>query len=99
MLQHFLARFVEEELKVRDLSLPAFLDSVDDAPGLSPDRQRRVLRGETSATYADLAFWSGHFPTIAPKLAAYIESWATPPVVPAEPETPKVPATSRPPMR
>ncbi|MFD4957749.1 hypothetical protein [Microbacterium sp. NPDC058389] len=101
LLQHRLANLVREELRISGTSLPAFLDQIGDLPGLSKDRQRRMLRGESSATYADLAFWAGHFPRIAAQLAAYLASWAEPTVtaVPASKAPPTVLRRARPPMR
>lgn len=76
ILQHFLARWIRDALGIRGVTPAEFLASVPDAPGLSVDRQRRVLRGETTATYTDLAFWAGHFPFIARQMSAYLASWA-----------------------
>ncbi|MCU4673737.1 hypothetical protein ACFQRL_14175 [Microbacterium fluvii] len=65
IIQHRIARNVQDGLRYADKSLPRFLGDFDGQAGLSLDRQRRVLRGETSATFADLTFWAAHFPYVA----------------------------------
>lgn len=76
MVQHLVADMVHDGLRLRGQTLPQFLATVSDVPGLSPDRQRRMLRGETGAQFADLAFWSSVFPTVAVAVGKYIDSWA-----------------------
>ena len=76
MVQHILARMVREGLRHRGLNVTSFVESIGDVPGLSADRLRRVLRGETSATFADLAFFVSEFPATANQVAAYVAHWA-----------------------
>lgn len=76
MVQHLIADMVHDGLRMRGVTLPQFLASVPDTRGLSPDRMRRMLRGETGAQFADLAFWSTVFPKVAVAVAKYIDSWA-----------------------
>ena len=78
MVQHLIADMIHDGLRLRGQTLPQFLSTTPDLPGLSPDRQRRMLRGETGAQFADLAFWSVVFPTVAGAVAAYIQSWVPP---------------------
>ncbi|WP_404474150.1 hypothetical protein [Microbacterium aerolatum] len=78
MVQHLVADMVHDGLRLRGQTLPQFLATAPDVPGLSPDRQRRMLRGETGAQFADLAFWSSVFPKVAVAVAEYIHSWAPP---------------------
>ncbi|GAA2895226.1 hypothetical protein GCM10010455_17950 [Microbacterium esteraromaticum] len=75
MVQHLIADMVHDGLRLRGVTLPQFLDAAPDLPGLSPDRQRRLLRGETGAQFADLAFWASQFPAIATAVARYMETW------------------------
>lgn len=75
MVQHLVADMIHDGLRLRGETLPQFLAQAPNVPGLSPDRQRRMLRGETGAQFADLAFWSSVFPTVAIAVARYIESW------------------------
>lgn len=78
MVQHRIARNVESGLSIRGTSLPRFLEDFEGVPGLSLDRQRRVLRGETTATFADLTFWASHFPLVGLYVAQYLEQSFTP---------------------
>lgn len=73
IIQHRIARNVQDGLRYADMTLPRFLEKFDGEAGLSLDRQRRVLRGETSATFADLAFWADHFPYAAYHVATYLQ--------------------------
>lgn len=75
MVQHLIADMIHDGLRLRGQTLPQFLSTAPDVPGLSPDRQRRMLRGETGAQFADLAFWAAEFPTVAIAVAKYIQSW------------------------
>ncbi|KJQ52525.1 hypothetical protein RS85_03415 [Microbacterium sp. SA39] len=75
MIQHKLADMIHDALRLRGQTLPQFLAAAPPIPGLSPDRQRRMLRGETAAQFADLAFWASVFPKIATDIAEYIGSW------------------------
>lgn len=75
MIQHLLAHMVHDGLRMRGVTLPQFLATVSDIPGLSPDRMRRMLRGETGAQFADLAFWSSVFPKLPLAAAQYVQSW------------------------
>lgn len=75
MVQHLIADMVHDGLRLRGVTLPQFLDAAPDLPGLSPDRQRRLLRGETGAQFADLAFWASEFPAITTAVARYMETW------------------------
>lgn len=75
MVQHIIANMVLDGIRLRGETLPQFLAKAPDLPGLSPDRQRRLLRGETGAQFADLAFWSAVFPTISTAVAEYMQSW------------------------
>lgn len=79
MVQHRIASMVHDGLRLRGQTLPQFLATTRQLPGLSPDRQRRMLRGETGAHFADLAFWSAEFPRVAREVAKYIGSWAPEP--------------------
>lgn len=76
MVQHRIASMVHDGLRLRGQTLPQFLSAAPKMPGLSADRQRRMLRGETGAQFADLAFWSAEFPKVARAVAKYIGSWA-----------------------
>lgn len=76
MVQHLMASMIHHSLRLRGETLPQFLDRVSVVPGTSPDRVRRILRGETAAQLADLAFWSSQFPQIPGALAKFIASWA-----------------------
>lgn len=78
MLQHQVADMVRDGLRLRGETLPQFLAKAPDLPGLSPDRQRRMLRGETGAQLADLSFWAAVFPTVAEAVARYVQSWSRP---------------------
>lgn len=75
MIQHLVANTVHTGLRLRGQTLPQFLSTAPDIPGLSPDRQRRMLRGETAAQFADLAFWSSVFPKVAIAVSEYMRSW------------------------
>lgn len=75
MIQHLVADMVHDGLRLRGETLPQFLAKAPNLPGLSPDRQRRMLRGETGAQFADLAFWASVFPKVAIAVAEYIGSW------------------------
>ena len=77
MVQHRIASIVHDGLRLRGQTLPQFLSTAPEMPGLSPDRQRRMLRGETGAQFADLAFWSSEFPKVAREVAKYVGSWAS----------------------
>lgn len=79
MIQHRIANMVHAGLRLRGQTLPQFLAAAPNIPGLSPDRQRRMLRGETGAQFADLAFWASVFPPVAMAVAEYISSWAPKP--------------------
>ncbi|MGA7147187.1 MAG: hypothetical protein WBX17_01705 [Microbacterium sp.] len=100
VIQHRIARNVHSGLAYRERTLPRFLQDFDGVPGLSLDRQRRVLRGETSATFADLTFWASHFRLVAVNVARYLEVFSAP--KPADRDlataTPK-PAPATPPLR
>ncbi|WP_449407129.1 hypothetical protein [Microbacterium maritypicum] len=74
-IQHMIAHMVHTQLRLRGQTLPQFLATAPDVPGFSPDRQRRMLRGETAAQFADLAFWASVFPQVAAGVAEYITSW------------------------
>lgn len=78
IMQHRLAYLVTEQLRLRDTKLTTYLKRVPYAPGLSPDRQLRLLRGETSATYADLMFWAGEFSRVAEAMGESIPAIARP---------------------
>ncbi|WP_141677882.1 hypothetical protein [Microbacterium oleivorans] len=78
MVQHLVADMIHDGLRLRGETLPQFLERAPGLPGLSADRQRRMLRGETGAQFADLAFWASVFPTVAVAVARYIESWVPP---------------------
>lgn len=73
LIQHRISRNVEAALSYSATSLPRFLKEFEGVPGLSLDRQRRVMRGETSATFADLTFWASHFPVVGLFVAQYLE--------------------------
>lgn len=76
MVQHLVASMIHHSLRLRGETLPQFLTRISETPGTSPDRVRRILRGETAMQLADLAFWSSHFPQIPGALAKHIASWA-----------------------
>ena len=78
MIQHLIAAMIHDGLTLRGETLPQFLARVPSLPGLSSDRQRRMLRGETGAQFSDMAFWSAEFPTVAAAAIKYIESWVPP---------------------
>ncbi|GAA3663341.1 hypothetical protein GCM10022202_26370 [Microbacterium marinilacus] len=60
---------------MRDLG-PAAEFQKDDRPrGLSPDRVRRVFRGETAAQLADIAYWATLFPEVGEAVAQYLSTW------------------------
>lgn len=71
IIQHRIARNVHDGLKYAETTLPRFLEEFDGQAGLSLDRQRRVLRGETSATFADFTFWANHFQFVAFDVTRY----------------------------
>ncbi len=75
MVQHVMARRIREGLKLRGQKVTTFVEEIGDVPGASADRVRRLLRGETSATFADLAFWSMEFPTVTKEVVRYLEHW------------------------
>lgn len=104
MFQHRLAGLVREWTALRDGGLAGVLERAGDRPGLSLDRQRRWLRGETTATFADLAFWCGEFPVIATRMAEFVAAWNPPKPKEEAPifETPALVAMAkeaRPPLR
>lgn len=76
MVQHTMARIIHNALLISEQSLPQFLAGLTHVRGMSPDRVRRMLRGETAAQLADIAFWSAQFPQVALELAVYVRSWA-----------------------
>jgi len=78
MVQHLMARRIREGLRLRGMNVTSFVQTIGDVPGLSADRVRRMLRGETSATFADLAFWSSEFPAVAKEIAKYVDHWTKP---------------------
>lgn len=90
ILQHRIARNVQDGLKYDRTTLPRFLEEFDGEAGLSLDRQRRVLRGETSATFADLTFWADSFPFVAYHVLTYLQQLFLPssPGAPARPSYP-----------
>lgn len=77
ILQHYLARRVREWLKSNSLSVTTFAPTVAHVPGMSADRLRRMLRGETAATFADFTFWVEKNPQIASSVKGLLEAWAT----------------------
>lgn len=93
MVQHLIATMVHDSLLLRGVTLPQFLAAGPELPGLSPDRQRRVLRGETAAQFADLAYWSSAFPAVVWITSAYIDSWVR---APSETEFLRYPKWKRP---
>lgn len=100
MIQHRIARNVESGLSISETSLPRFLADFEGVPGLSLDRQRRVLRGETTATFADLTFWASHFPLVAVYVAQYLEQSFSPKLSARTPRTPApTPTRTAPPLR
>lgn len=100
MIQHRIARNVESGLSVSETSLPRFLANFEGVPGLSLDRQRRVLRGETTATFADLTFWASHLPLVGLYVAQYLEQAFSPKSSAKTPRTPvPTPARTAPPLR
>lgn len=78
IMQHRLAYFVNEQLRLQGTKVTTYLRRIPYAPGLSPDRQLRLLRGETTATYADLMFWAGEFPRVADAMGKFISAMAQP---------------------
>jgi hypothetical protein len=75
MIQHILARYVNQGVRSRGLSMTTFIASVGDIPGMTADRQRRIMRGETAATFGDFAFWVAEFPKAAVEISKYFEHW------------------------
>jgi len=75
MVQHVMARKIREGLKLRGQKVTTFVEELGDVPGASADRVRRLLRGETSATFADLAFWATEFPVVTKEVMRYLEHW------------------------
>lgn len=75
MLQHLLANAVREAVAINGTTVNAHIQSAHGREGLSADRQQRLLRGETMAQYADIAYWASHFPTVALVLIRYVKSW------------------------
>ncbi|MFJ4036891.1 hypothetical protein ACIPVB_02305 [Microbacterium sp. NPDC090007] len=75
MLQHLLANAVREAVVMNGTTVNAHIEHANGAEGLSADRQQRLLRGETMAQFADIAYWAGHFPTVALALTRYVTSW------------------------
>ena len=74
-LQHVLVRAVSDELVMRDLGTAADFQKDDRSPGLSPDRVRRVFRGETAAQLADIAYWATLFPEVGEAVAQHLSTW------------------------
>lgn len=106
IIQHRIARSVHAYLRYSEKSLPRFLADFDGVPGLSLDRQRRMLRGETSASFADLTFWAGEWVGVAHEVMGYLEGFrpqgvrATAPAeTPAAPAKMTVAPAARPPLR
>lgn len=75
LVQHVLANQVRSCLKLSGSSVHEYVADFQDVPGMSGERVLRVLRGETTATYADLAFWCREFPQIIPHVTGAIGSW------------------------
>lgn len=75
MLQHILANAAREATSWRGTSVAAHIASAEGRDGLSADRQQRLMRGETMAQYADIAYWASHFPSVATALTLYMQSW------------------------
>ncbi|MDU0366894.1 hypothetical protein RWH45_06675 [Microbacterium sp. KSW4-17] len=76
MMQHILANAAREATSWEGSSVAAHVaGAAGGVDGLSADRQQRLMRGETMAQYADIAYWASHFPFVASKLTEYIESW------------------------
>lgn len=100
MIQHRISRIVASGLSILETSLPSFLADFPDVPGLSVDRQRRVLRGHTTATFADLTFWASHFPLVGLHVAQYLEQSFSPKSSAKTLGTPApTPARTAPPLR
>ena len=79
MVQHMMARRIREGLRLRAQNVTSFVANIGDVPGMSADRVRRMLRGETSATFADLALWVTEFPDVAKEVIRYVEHWTKAP--------------------
>ncbi|WP_417374449.1 hypothetical protein [Glutamicibacter protophormiae] len=86
LLQNTIACVIHERLRLQGASVAAFTSAGGEAHGLSADRVCRMLRGETGAQYADLAFWAMQFPEVAAAASEHILSWI--PVEPGSVPTP-----------
>jgi len=100
-----LANQVRSRLRLTGTDVHRYVSDFRDVPGMSADRVMRVLRGETTATYADLAFWCRQFPEITTSITDVISSWVPkvrPAVEVAAPEPTRAVSRiqpQRPPMR
>lgn len=103
MMQHLLANTVREYLMYRDSSVPKHFEKAEGAEGFSADRQQRMMRGETMAQYADIAYWSAESPRVATVLAQYIASFVPapdpPPSTQAAPPQAMARSRAQPPVR
>lgn len=75
MLQHVMAVAVRSELlKAEGVSPATFVSRFRDR-GLSADRVRRILRGETMAQLTDVMFWMSQLPGVAVAISEQTAEW------------------------
>ncbi|MCR2813031.1 hypothetical protein [Microbacterium sp. zg.Y1084] len=78
ILQHRIATTARDLIQVRYGSIERFAEAHHHIPGMSLDRIRRMLRGETTITFADFALFAVELPFVAKTASRVIETWPSP---------------------
>ncbi|KSU55018.1 hypothetical protein SAMN05216418_1476 [Microbacterium enclense] len=76
MVQHVLCASVRAELLRTSQGAPAQYVENTRGKALGVDRTRRIFRGVTMAQFADFAFWTSRFPSVAREVTEYMAKWA-----------------------